>query len=184
MPALDTELLCIICFYNIAEGSQRFLAFSKHLRHCNVYTYDGFDWVLLEFDSTGIKTRVVNINRVDKFINRLKTIPSISAIMVLNVYKRKSVRWMPLWGRSCNEICRYASGADTGLTFNPVHLYKKLLKYNNKRNFKILTTWSAQGWDLAEIRSRMIERMSYWISKWLKQKPKDSRSENHTLINK
>lgn len=135
------ELIAIISFYNIAFGPQAFLSFSKKFRHCSIITFDGDNCVLIEFNDCGLKTKVFRNNNVSKMIKILQRIPQIHTIVCTAIYERKKVKWKPLWGRTCNEVCRYAAGIDVGLTFNPIHLYKKLLKYSGKTNYEILSHW-------------------------------------------
>lgn len=135
------DLLAIVIFYNKSEGPSSRLAFSDEFRHCNVITYDGRDWVMVEYLPSGIITRVIHCESGVRLVNRLQLIPEATAIMALSINPRAKVRWFPWWVRSCNEVCRYVSGVDTGFTFNPVSLYRKLIKYDGKRNFQVLSHW-------------------------------------------
>ncbi len=134
-------MISIFLFYNIATGVQAKLAFNKNFKHCNIITYDGQSWVNVEFDATGFLTRVLDVSSGRCLIRGLKSIQSLIAMVVVDVEVRKRVRWKPYIVRSCNEIDRYVSGVDIGLTFNPIHLYKKLLRYSGKRNYTIITHW-------------------------------------------
>ena len=147
----DTSLIAVFIFYNVSSGVQSRLAFSDEFKHCNIITFDGRDWIMLDFDRTGLLTRKIHCKDGPTLLRNLPLIKEISAIISINVKQRVKTMWKPLWVRSCNEICRYASGADLGFTFNPVHLYKKLLKYayKRKRNFEILSHWR-RTWDFSE----------------------------------
>lgn len=134
-------MIAVFIFYSVATGVQAKLAFSDEFKHCNIITYDGEDWILLDFDRTGLLTRKIKCESGSSLVRNLHVIPKVSAIVSINVKDRIKLMWTPWWVRSCNEICRYASGADIGWTFNPVHLYKKLLKYRHSKNYEILSTW-------------------------------------------
>ena len=136
-----SDLIAIIIFYNKSEGPSARLAFSDEFKHCNTITYDGRDWIMAEYLPSGILTRVIHCEDGAKLVDRLRIIPEATAIISLGISPRAEVNWFPWWVRSCNEVCRYVSGADTGFTFNPVSLYRKLIKFDGKRNFQILSHW-------------------------------------------
>lgn len=134
-------LIAIFIFYNIAAGKQARLSFHAQFKHCNIVTYDGADWIMIDFDRTGILTRRIKCKDGQALIRSLPKIKDVSAIISISVNDRVKISWKPLWIRSCNEICRYASGADIGLTWNPAHLWKKLIQYRHSRNYQLLTHW-------------------------------------------
>ena len=143
-------MIAFFLFYNFSSGVQARLAFSKEFRHCNIITYDGDHWVNTEFDSSGIIIRVLDVPRGRALIRGLKTIQSLMAMVIVDISDRKKVAWKPWWVRSCNELDRYLSGVDIGFTFNPRHLYNKLLRYNGKRNYQILHAWR-RAWDCSTV---------------------------------
>lgn len=134
-------MIAIILFYNHSTGIQRWLSFSEEFSHCNIITYDGADWINIECDSTGILTRCLEVPSLKALLRGLKTIKTLTAYIVVDINKRKHMSWKPMWVRSCNELDRYISGVDVGFTINPVHLYKKLIRYDCRRNYEILTHW-------------------------------------------
>lgn len=148
------SLIAIFVFYKIANGIQAALAFSDEFKHCNVITYDGQDWIMIDFDRTGIITRKIYCLNGEQLVRNLRILKDISAIVTISINARKKVSWKPWWVRSCNEISRYASGIDVGFTFNPIHLYSKLLKYRRKRNYEVLSAW----------------RRTHGISRWWKRR--------------
>lgn len=80
--------------------------------------------------------------RAKHFINKLTRIPSLTALICVYVEQKViSKIWSPLMIRSCNEVLRPLSSVDIGFTFNPYHLYTKLLKYQYSRNYEILRHW-------------------------------------------
>jgi len=136
-----TQLIAIVIFWSLARGVQAKLAFSKEFKHCNIITYDGANWIMLDFDRTGFVTRKINCPSGEALVKRLRLVSDISAIVAISVYEKAKPCWKPYLVRSCNEICRYACGIDIGLTLNPRHLYSKLLKYSGKRNYEVLSAW-------------------------------------------
>ncbi len=135
------SLIAVFIFYSKASGVQARLAFSEEFKHCNIITFDGKDWIMLDFDRTGLLTRRIKCKSGKTLLRNLHVVPEITAIMSVSIKDRKKTPWSPWWVRSCNEICRYASGIDIGFTFNPVHLYSKLIKYRHNRNYEVLSTW-------------------------------------------
>ena len=141
-----TAISCItiFIFYDMAQGAQSKLSFSDEFRHCNSITFDGKDWIMLEFDRTGFVMRKINCSSASKLIKSLRIVKEITAIVTVAVGRRKRVWWKPWLIRSCNEFARYAAGVDIGWTFNPYSLFKKLIKYNGTTNYKILSAWRRQ----------------------------------------
>lgn len=135
------SLIAVFVFYNIARGAQAALAFSDVFKHCNVITFDGRDWIFLDFDRTGFLTRRINCPSGDRLVKSMHVVPEVSAVVAVSVKERIKITWKPWLTRSCNEICRYATGVDVGFTFNPSHLFRKLLKYSGDRNFEVLSAW-------------------------------------------
>ena len=133
-------MICFFCFYNVSSGVQAKLAFSKVFKHCNIITFDGDTWLVHEFDLTGIHAKRVKVFSSSSFIRGLKYIDCLRAMIVVDVGEKAPVTWKPYIVRSCNELDRYISGVDTGFTFNPKHLYNKLIKYNGS-NYEILYHW-------------------------------------------
>lgn len=133
-------MLCFFCFYNVSSGIQAKLAFNKVFKHCNIITFNGDIWLAVEFDLQGIHLRRIEAYSSSSLIRGLKCIDSLIALIVVEVFERKRVQWKPYLVRSCNELDRYISGVDVGFTFNPKHLYNKLLKYHGT-NYEILYDW-------------------------------------------
>ncbi len=136
-----TKLIAIFIFYDYSTGKQAKLALSKEFKHCNVITFDGKDWIMIDFDQTGLLTRRIRCNSGEKLIKTLKIIKEVTAVISVSINSRHKIKWKPWWVRSCNEICRYATGINIGFTFNPVNLYTKLIQYRSKRNYEILSVW-------------------------------------------
>jgi hypothetical protein len=134
-------MIAVFLFYDIANGIQSKLSFSKQFKHCNIITFDGRDWIALDFDRTGLVMRKIYCKDGAQLLRNIRVIQSITAIVSVDIAQKKRFMWSPWWVRSCNEVCRYTAGVDIGWSFNPIHLYKKLLKYRHKRNYEILSHW-------------------------------------------
>lgn len=137
-------MICIFCFYNVSSGVQAKLAFSKEFRHCHVITFDGQVWLVHEFDLYGIHSRKIQVFSSSALLKGMKQIDSLIAMVAVQVGDRTQFRWKPYLVRSCNELDRYISGVDVGFTFNPKHLYNKLLKHNGT-NYEILYQWRREN---------------------------------------
>lgn len=144
MPIDNLSGITIFIFYDIANGIQAKLAFSKEFKHCNTITFDGRDWIMFEFDRTGFVMRRINCISGHKLIKSLRIVKGVTAIVTVQVGIRSQAIWKPWLIRSCNEFARYAAGVDIGWTFNPYSLFKKLIKYNGTTNYKILSAWRRQ----------------------------------------
>lgn len=134
-------MIAIFLFYNQAQGKQTKWILDKEFLHCNVMLNKGDGYISLEMRTNGIDHHLVPARKPMTIIRNVQRLQSV--IAVICVWKKESpkVKWRPLGIRSCNEFCRFATGVDCGFTFNPVHLYKKLLKYDRKRNYEVLYTW-------------------------------------------
>ena len=129
-------------FYDASHGKQAKLAFSKDLIHCNVLIHEQRSaWLMLMFERTGLHMRILRAADEKSLIDNLPKLKSVSAIISLEIVQRKRFAWSPWWARSCNEVSRYGAGVDIGFTYNPRHLYSKLLKYNGRRNYEIISHW-------------------------------------------
>jgi hypothetical protein len=135
-------MIAIFLFYNEAFGVQRKFTFSKDLKHCNILTYDGKDFILTWMDATGIRSKTMQINRIERFFEGLqKQMDNVSSIVSVLVDSRETKPWVPLVLNSCNEVCRLVSGIDIGPTLNAAHLHYTLHRLDKQRNFKIDYSW-------------------------------------------
>lgn len=143
-------MIAIFAFYEVANGVQSFLSFSRIFQHCNVITFDGDIWLNVDFDRFGIHTRRLKVKSGARLCNALKSMPILTALVVVDIAEPVGICWKPWWVRSCNELCRYLTGVDIGFTFNPAHLYKKLLKYDQS-NYTVLNAWRRDYGDVRVI---------------------------------
>lgn len=116
------------------------LSFDKDFKHCNIITYDGDIFIATEFDSCGIHQRKVKALKTSALLRALKHIDGLIALVVVDIKARRVTMWKPYFVRSCNELDRYISGVNIGFTFNPKHLYNKLIKCNGT-DYDVLYSW-------------------------------------------
>lgn len=135
------NLIAIFIFWKISAGIQSLLSFSKEFKHCNSIIFNGKDWIMIDMDSKGFLMRKINFTDGSKLIDSLKKIETVTSVVSVEVQGRHKVMWKPYYIRSCNEVCRYASGVKLGLTFNPRHFYNRLLRFDKRTNYEILSAW-------------------------------------------
>lgn len=144
-------MIAIFLFYNQSEGKQHWMSFSKTYRHTNAIINNNGLWVYFDMDLQGIKYHILNPQpkSMARLIRLLKTNckKSLTALVAVEVKdeERPRISWKPWWIRSCNEFNRYLTGVDVGLSLNPRHLYKKLLRFDQKMNYRILNEWSREN---------------------------------------
>lgn len=134
-------MIVIFVFY---DSPTHFLSrfTSKQFQHCDLYTYDGEYWLYYSLGLTGIKTRVYHNVEASKMVDAIKNNPSVTNLISIHVHEKHIFPWRPFYIATCNEICRHLSGVDFGISRNPGHLFGKLIKYGDSRNYEILTVWS------------------------------------------
>jgi hypothetical protein len=134
-------LIAAFLFYNQGIGKYGRFSFSKELVHCALLCYEGDQCILFEIAPSGFAYRILRSNDVNKNLEAIKKLPALSAFIAVMVKKKKKVKEWPFKWYTCNEVCRYFSGIDIGWTFNPKHLFKKLIKFKDKRNYELLACW-------------------------------------------
>jgi hypothetical protein len=139
-------LIALFLFYNKATGKQDNYAASKYFRHVDVYTHTGDYWVVHRFGNHGIEYFISKFTNGADVLAHTVTIPAIVRVVAVDIETRATFRWVPLWGRTCNELARYLTGVNIGVTYSPRHLYSKLLRYDHRRNYTILTVWRRNLW--------------------------------------
>ncbi len=137
-------MLAIFLFYDQTRNPfANIFTFSKTHKHVDVFTFDGSRWLLFRYAKDGITYLFSAFDDGRDIIEHLKKISSISAIVCTNITTRyNQFAWFPFWTKSCNEFARLITGIDVGFTLNPRHLYNKLLKYDGKSNYLIISSWS------------------------------------------
>lgn len=135
-------MIAIFLFYSETLGKKRYFTFSKDIKHSAVILFDGENYVRFQFTKNGCEHRIVNAKNVRELIRVYQAlIPTLSAVICTFVLNQK-LQVSPLTQLvSCNEFSRLIANIDVGITLNPIHLFKKLLKYDNRTNYEILYKW-------------------------------------------
>ena len=134
-------MIAAFLFYNQGIGKYGRFSFSEELVHCALLCYEGDQCILFEIAPSGFAYRILRSNDVNKNLEAIKKLPALSAFIAVIIKKKKKVKEWPFKWYTCNEVCRYFSGVDIGWTFNPKHLFKKLIKFKDKRNYELLACW-------------------------------------------
>lgn len=135
-------MIALFVFYDTCTPKiQRILTFNKKIRHTSLITYDGRQAHLTELTRQGINVKSYDKSSVSDVIDTMKRLPTVEAIISTFITDKAIVKWSPFSLNSCNELDRKISGIDIGLTLNPAHMYRKILKYDKLRNYIIDYTW-------------------------------------------
>lgn len=134
-------MLTIFVFHNRTRHRiMNLFTFSRKFKHVDAYTFNGKQWIGFRMSSDGI-TYTISEGEGRNLVEEAKKLPDVEAIIGVQIDKRAHFPWRPLTIPMCNEFARLISGVDTGASWNPRHLYNKLLKYNGRRNFEIFYRW-------------------------------------------
>lgn len=134
-------MIAVFLFYNRGIGKYNFYCFSREFVHSALLCYEGDQCILFEISPFGFIYRILKSNDVNKNLESIKKLPMLSAFIATYIKEPKKVKDFFIKWYTCNEVCRYFSGIDIGWTFNPKHLYQKLLKYKDKTNYELLAHW-------------------------------------------
>lgn len=136
-------MIAFFLFYDESSINNAKLKFftSKDFRHCNVIVYEKDCFIMIDYENRGIVFKEIKAKSIENLIEVIKRYKAISKFMHVKIEKRAEILWTLICVMSCNEFCRMSTGVEIGYTFNVAHLYKKLLKYNNKKNYRIIENW-------------------------------------------
>lgn len=137
-------MIAIFLFYNNRCIGKPIKYTTNGIDHCGIITFDGKDYISTEMTKYGTDIRVLRVTNHFRFLKLLINLKSIDYLVAVKIKEIQEVKWLPLKINSCNEMCREISGINVGFTFNPSHLLKKLLRYNNISNYEIQDIWSAR----------------------------------------
>lgn len=135
-------MLAIIVFHNRTRHRiMNLFTFSRHFKHVDIYMFDGSCWTGFRLDRYGITYAISYIGHGNAIIDQAREVSNIEAVIALDIDHRATFRWTGITIPMCNELARMIAGVDISFTWSPRHLYRKLLKYDQKRNFKIFYHW-------------------------------------------
>lgn len=140
-------MIYVYLFYKVSSGLPERLCLSKDFKHVDHISYDGSVWVSYRFNRMGMQTDSKTDLDIHRYLRLIKRNTNVSAYVVISQSSAYRRRWFPFLIRSCNEFSRLLTGLSFGFTLTPRHLYKKLLKYDGKGNYRIIASWRRQdGW--------------------------------------
>lgn len=134
-------MIAIFLFYNKAQGKQTKWNTNKEFLHCHVMVNNGDGYILFELTSNGIDHHVVPAKQPMTIIRNVQRLDTLIATVCVWRMEPPKMKWRPFLIRSCNELSRLVAGVNIGFTYDPIHLYKKLLKYDKQRNYEVLYAW-------------------------------------------
>lgn len=136
-------MIATFIFYNYSNSLCRIWSLNTPYKHVDVLIKDD-DNVLKVILFRGKNIKIKKLSNVNyfRFIQKLKALKSINALVTVNVKEKVTSRAMTV--SSCNELARILTGIDIGFTLNPGSLYKKLLKYDYLRNYGVINAWKRE----------------------------------------
>jgi hypothetical protein len=130
-------MICIFLFFSNGNGMPNCLAYGPYKR-CNLIVHTDGNYLMIQMTKWGIRLRRIRANRFHSLVDKLFLLEGLEKVVCTRIREYPKNPWRPFWLRSCNELARYAGAVDIGHTWNPTHLFKKLLKYDNTRNYEII----------------------------------------------
>ena len=115
--------------------------FSKHFKHVDVYANNGTGWVGFRLSSSGLTYAMTGQISGDDLTRLACEAHTAEAVIVADVGEPAKFKWCPLTIPMCNEFARLISGVNIGFSWSPRHLYNKLLRYDQTRNYEIIYKW-------------------------------------------
>jgi hypothetical protein len=135
-------MLVLFVFHNKTTHSiLNFMAFSRRFKHVDLYTYDGKQWIGFRFGTDGMTYAFTGHSCLTDLAEQAKQLKETEALVALEVEKGCKFPWRPLSVPICNEFARFIAKIDVGFTWNPRHLYNKLIKYDQLTNFEVFYSW-------------------------------------------
>jgi hypothetical protein len=138
-------VIAIFLFFN--KGLGKFVNFirDKDFLHAAVICYQGDVPVLMEASESGISYRVVKTSDMTNLMEKIILMPSLTNYVAVKINKGIFITEFPFKYFTCNEVCRFVSGVDIGLTLSPKHLFQKLVDFKNHKNYFLMNVWSRNG---------------------------------------
>ena len=129
-------------FYDKSFGPHKGLSFCKDIRHCSVIASDGTNYILTHLNSEGINSKKLNFKNIESFVKKMQSsVPSLTAVIIVDMDGRRKKLWSPIIINSCNEVSRLVSGIGVGPTLNANHFHYTITRLDGERNYKITYSW-------------------------------------------
>lgn len=128
-------------FYEKSHGKQLRYTLGRY-KHCDMLSYDGRDTLYYHLGARGINVRTITQSSFKELLFNLSRSPNLSAMITIERTKLSHLTWWPVMANSCAELCRKISGVDIGVCIFPSQLFRKLLVYNNCKNYEVIQHWS------------------------------------------
>lgn len=138
-------MIAIFLFFN--KGLGKFVKFirDKDFLHAAVICYQGDVPILMEASESGISYRVVKTPDMASLMEKIILMPSLTHYVAVKINKEILITEFPFKYFTCNEVCRFVSGVDIGMTLSPKHLFQKLVNFKNNKNYFLMNVWSKNG---------------------------------------
>lgn len=134
-------MISIFLFYNSSNGVLARMPINEDFKHVSIVTFDGDVPFYLTLNQFGLAVNRLKVRDLGRFLTKMRGQPTVTAYLACDCDVRVVRPWRPFFIQTCNEVCRVVSGLDIGVTLTPAHLFKKVLKWDGKRNFQILSAW-------------------------------------------
>lgn len=118
------------CKTTIYTREKRFLRCELYIRRIGI-------WYHYRFGTDGLLFWPFGQSSADVY-DKAQSDDNTTEVIFLQHIRHVLPTWKPLMIPTCNEFTRLITGVDIGFTFNPIHLFKKLLKYDSIRNYHIV----------------------------------------------
>ena len=127
-----------LIFANVNSGFFKWMARDKNLKHLEAIISDGQQTYTVCSKGATLSIRTLSTPALD-FVERLLRLDKITMVVGICVesLRYQAVNPFLLLGNTCNEQIKRACGINLPLTTTVANFYKKLKRYDNKRNYKI-----------------------------------------------
>jgi hypothetical protein len=137
-----------ILFYS--KSVSKWSIFSpKNFKHCSVIACDGDDdWIVINPSHYKLEM-IIKKSKGKSIANLIKShhklgLTHVVGLQVIKPHRERKI-YAPLEVPfACHTAVKYVTGLDVGWCFNPWHLFVKLNRFKNKRNFSIEYQWSVK----------------------------------------
>jgi len=131
----------VLVFYNHGDSWVSNWLLHEDYKHVDCFIEVGKRWFVLRLTHSGIAVRRSRYFSAGSLFNAAKKLSTVTCIIEIESYYVLRETFFVPRILTCNELARYLSKVDVGLTLTPYHFYKKLLKYDHMRNYEIITHW-------------------------------------------